>query len=276
MLGRNSHKAAEKHIGDELHESFDHLRSAAAMAAEQAAARIAPAVESAKESMAPRIERAREAANQAWETRMKAAEETTADLSRRARRKAEKASRKAEKLGRETTRRTRAAKESLQGGDPGRSRRWRWMLGALAAGAAVGAVTALISRRRASDWEEYEAGAGSGPSAVPTTPAGKWSDTGQPPPPGEESMTEHSSPGVSKDVPVGEAAKRRVGEAAETARRKAGEAMEVVREKTATAKKRLAAEAPTSDPTVPPRPVRDPRPATTSRNDGTPGAGPRH
>ncbi len=319
MLRRTKERLTERHIGDELHESFDHLRTAAALAAEEAAARLTPAVESARESAresmkearetmgprlerarerameatAPRIERAREAASHAWDTRVRSAADSATEMSRRARRKAEKAARKA-------ARRTQEFADSLQTEQARKPRRWRWMLGALGAGAAIGVVSALISRRRAADWEEYdtETAAGGSPSAVPSggtryaagtpsgavtgtddttmTPAGKWSDssatdTGS-------ATTEHSSPGVSNETPTG-GARGKLGDVAETAKRKTSEAVEVAREKASTAKKRLA-DVRKNDPTVPPAPVREANAAgetaTTSRNDGTSGTGPRH
>lgn len=161
MLGRTKERVAEKRIGSELHEGFDHLRSAATLAAGRAAERIGPAVDSArvstKEVMAPRVEHAREAASRAWESRIRRSAEVTSKraknaekLSRRARRKAQKASVDANRLGRRVAIMRRRAPE------PATPSRSRWVMGAVGVGAALGAVGAMISKRRAPEWEEYE------------------------------------------------------------------------------------------------------------------------
>jgi hypothetical protein len=160
MLGRTREKVTDQRIGGELHEGFDHFRSAASLAAGRAAERIAPAVDSARastrEMVAPRVEHAREAASRAWEARMKRSAQATKKqaksaekLSRRARRKAQRASMDANRLGR----RTRMRRRAVETAPP---RRRRWMLGALGIGAALGAISAMVSRRRPPEWEEYE------------------------------------------------------------------------------------------------------------------------
>ncbi|HEX6074919.1 MAG TPA: hypothetical protein VFZ32_06615 [Micromonosporaceae bacterium] len=160
MLGRTKEKVTEKRIGGELHEGLDHFRSAASLAAGRAAERIAPAVDSARAStreiVAPRVEHAREAASRAWETRMQRSAQATKKqarsaekLSRRARRKAQRASMDANRLGRRAAVRRRAT-------DVAPPRRGRWMLGALGVGAALGAVSAMVRKRKAPEWEDYE------------------------------------------------------------------------------------------------------------------------
>lgn len=161
MLGRTKERVAEPRIGGELHEGFDHFRSAASLAAGRAAERIAPAVDSARastrEMVAPRVEQAREAASRAWEGRMKRSAQMTKKqaksaekLSRRARRKAQRASMDANRLGRRARMRRRSMETAPK------PRRRRWMLGALGIGAALGAIGAMVSRRKAPEWEEYE------------------------------------------------------------------------------------------------------------------------
>ena len=136
MLGRTKERATPKGVGSELHEGFDHFRSAASLAAERTAERIAPAVDSARtntrELLLPRVEHAREAASRAWESRMK---QTTPTM------------KNAKKMSR------RAHRKAVASRPP---RRGRWMLGALGVGAAVGVVSAMVRRRKAPEWQEYE------------------------------------------------------------------------------------------------------------------------
>jgi hypothetical protein len=153
MLGRTREKATPKGIGGELHEGLDHFRSAASLAAGRAADRIAPAVSSARtgtrEMMAPRVEQAREAATRAWEASMKRSAPGTKKTAKANGAMSRRAGRKAESMA--------AGRKARGGMTPARPpRRRRWMLGALGVGAAMGAVGAMVRKRKAPEWEDYE------------------------------------------------------------------------------------------------------------------------
>ncbi|HEX2417677.1 MAG TPA: hypothetical protein VHJ83_06070 [Micromonosporaceae bacterium] len=159
MLGRTKERATPKGVGGELHEGFDHLRSAASLAAERTAERIAPAVDSARtntrELLLPRVEHAREAASRAWESRMmKRTTPTMKNAKKMSRRDRRKAARAGMLNGMATGRLGRRTRGATVASRP--PRRGRWMLGALGVGAAVGAISAMVRRRKAPEWQEYE------------------------------------------------------------------------------------------------------------------------
>jgi hypothetical protein len=111
---------------EELVEGIEHLRLAAAHAAGGAAGAIAPRLDAARDRVEPKVSRSVE-----WVT------ETARDSARQANQAARKA--KGKKRGASMTR-----------------SRWPMMIGGLLiAGAAAGAVGALISRRRQQKWQEF-------------------------------------------------------------------------------------------------------------------------
>ena len=192
MLRRSKEEVAERQIAAEIQQGMDHLRTAAAMATARAAERMSPAMRSARmtamETVMPRMMSARQMAGRAWRSaRRPLPEEPTGRMrGMMQRRKA----RKARKTAMEGLRMQRL----LQKEPPKRSR-WRWMMGALGIGAAVGIVGAMISKRRAPQWEEYETSSGMAAS--------------------------QSSGG----------ARQKVTDMADAARRKTGQAMETAKEK---------------------------------------------
>ncbi|MQA27118.1 MAG: hypothetical protein GEU94_17010 [Micromonosporaceae bacterium] len=176
MLRRTKEKEESRHITDELSEGVNHLRSAAALAAEQAAERLAPAVENARTraqtTIGPRVERAMDAAAERAESARK--------MSRKARKQAKAAAkdgrRWADKASDKALRRAEKATAKAEGELS--KRHWgRWMLGALGVGAAIGTVGALIRRRRAAEWEE-EQEFGYGDDSASVTPMPTPSATG--------------------------------------------------------------------------------------------------
>ncbi|MGH3741905.1 MAG: hypothetical protein ACRDT1_11295, partial [Micromonosporaceae bacterium] len=153
VLRRAKKMSQTQHIAKELNQGVNHFRSAAAMAAEQAAERLAPAMETARdkaqEKLGPQMVKARHAAMEAWETKGKPAMSSTAGSAREMSRKAAVKARMPRKARRP---------------EPTKPRWGRWMAGAVGVGAAVGAVSALISKRRAGQWhEEQTAQAVNGP-----------------------------------------------------------------------------------------------------------------
>ncbi|MGH3656342.1 MAG: hypothetical protein ACRDUA_06760 [Micromonosporaceae bacterium] len=236
MLRRTKEKVTENHIGDELQQGIDHLRSAASIAAGIAAERLAPAMEQARDRMAPRVEQARAAAAQAWEQRMRAAAGNSAGsamkMSRRARRKAQKPSMG---MGRRGGGRLRTGAVTIRMEQP-KQRRWRWMMGAIGIGAAVGAVGALISRRSRSEWEEYESRTGA-TGGAPMAGAGA-----------------HSKSTREKVTDMADAAKRKASEAMNTVRDRSGkssanDAARPAREMAADPNQRMSGSS-TSEPAV--------------------------
>lgn len=189
MLRRTKEKETDRHITDELSEGINHLRSAAALAAEQAAERLAPAVENARTraqtTIGPRVERAMDVAVEAWETKGKPAMTSAAGAAADGAGSARKMSRKARKQAKAAAKRSRrwadkASDKALRRAEKATAkaegelskRHWgRWMLGALGVGAAIGTAGALIRRRRAAEWEEeQEFGYGDGPASVTPMP----------------------------------------------------------------------------------------------------------
>lgn len=122
---------------DELSQSFEHLRYAAAHAATGAANTIAPRFDAARAAVKPGLRKARGKTSDGVDTMFSAARSTT---------------RQAQGLARRSTARV-TKKESAMAG-----RRWPVVIGGLmVAGAAAGAVGALVKRRRAQrSWDEYD------------------------------------------------------------------------------------------------------------------------
>jgi hypothetical protein len=128
---------------DEFGESLDHLRMAAAHAADGASGALAPKVDAARRAMKPRLEGGMNRAAGGLDTVMVIAR----DRSRQAGRKAEKMGRK----GKNTVKMMKSEKTS--------SRRWPMAIGGLlAAGIVVGAASSMLRRRRDQQaWDEYGA-----------------------------------------------------------------------------------------------------------------------
>ena len=126
MFGRRQTKTHGRLMREELIESMEHFRMAAAHAAGGAAGAIAPRFEAARGRVEPTVNRSLD-----WLT------ETARDSARKANKTARKA--RNEKRGKSMA-----------------QRRWPMMVGGLLiAGAAAGAAGALISRRRQKRWNEY-------------------------------------------------------------------------------------------------------------------------
>lgn len=143
-------------FGAELSDGMEHLRSAATIAAESAAGAVAPRVDTAREALvprvmaarevvAPRVESARQVVGRSWDSTMNAVAPVVTAAAESARRATDEARKQAGKKARKASRAGRT-----------RHRRWPWVVGALALGVAAGTVAALLARRNAPDWEEYE------------------------------------------------------------------------------------------------------------------------
>lgn len=119
---------------DELGESFDH--------AMRAAGHAAGGVKAASSQVAPAAGKFKEVASQRWDATLAAFNEA-AD-------QAEKQSKKARKEVRKEMRKRRGKQARQQ-------RRWPRLAGLLAAGAVVGAIGAMVMRRRRQqEWAEYD------------------------------------------------------------------------------------------------------------------------
>lgn len=162
----------------ELGESLDHLRMAAAHAADGASGALAPRVDAARKAVQPRLESGMSKAMDGMDTVMVIARE-----------RSRQAGRKAEKMGRK-------GKAKMIRNDR-KSRSWPMTIGGLlVAGAAVGAASAMLRRRRnQQSWDEY--------GSTRTT-----SDTGSM----LESAKSTMDAGVEKARTMGEAAKDRASD----------------------------------------------------------------
>lgn len=163
---------------DELGESFDHLRMAAAHAADGASGALAPRVDAARQAVKPGMRKARDAAMGGMDTVLVIAR----DRSRETGKKAGK---------------TKHKGKARMMGNEGRSRRWPMAIGGiLVAGAAVGAASAMLRRRRnQQSWDEY--------GSTRTT-----SDTGSM----MDSAKSTMDAGIEKAKTMGEAAKDRASD----------------------------------------------------------------
>lgn len=236
---RAAHNRAQE-ISDELSEGLGHFRSAAALGATAAAERLAPRVGQAREAIAPRMVAAREAVTPHWEQARDMAtrswETTVASLAA--------AADQAHHADRKTRRRRQKARGRSRGimarGEEPKRRRWPWLLGVLALGAAAGVAGGLIVRRRTPQWEEYEG--------------------------------EHGSSATMRDAwhNARDRARERAGHAMETAREKAGHAVDAVKDKAATSRDRshdttsggtATSEQPTEQLSAISRPEAAPKPA---------------
>ncbi|GAA0724552.1 hypothetical protein GCM10010199_34200 [Dactylosporangium roseum] len=178
MFRRRRVKTHSRLMREELGESFDHLRMAAAHAADGASGALAPRVESARQAVKPGLRKAQGAAMGGMDAVLVIAR----DRSRQAGKKAEKMGRKG---------------KTRMMGNQGRTRRWPMTLGGLlVAGAAVGMASAMLRRRRNQQaWDEY--------GSTRTT-----GDTGAM----LESAKSTMDAGVEKAKTMGEAAKDRASD----------------------------------------------------------------
>jgi hypothetical protein len=144
VFGRRQVKTHSQLMRDELSEGFGHLWQAAAHAAGGIGSTVGPKWDSAKGHLPRNTETMRDTAAHGWESTVAA----FVPLMEAARTGAETATKKAQKA------RKKAMKK-----ESGMSRKRATILvGLLTAGAAAGAVGALIARRRnRAKWEEYEA-----------------------------------------------------------------------------------------------------------------------
>lgn len=175
VFGRREVKTHRRLMQEELGESLGHLRLAAAHAADGASGALAPRVETARKAVKPGLAKAGG---------------TAGTIVVIARDRSRQASKQAENMGRKGKAKM-MKKESRNG------RRWPMALGGLLiAGAAVGAATAMMRRRRADQaWDEY--------GSTRTT-----SDTGSM----LESAKSTMDAGVDKAKTMGEAAKDRASD----------------------------------------------------------------
>jgi hypothetical protein len=162
---------------EELGEGFDHLRQAATHAAAGVGAAVGPRMESARGYVGPGMSMVRDATQQSWDSAVTAvtplvaaARTGAATAGEKASKKANRASRKATKAGRKATKATKAATKAalavgatkvgakmIERKSSPPKKRGRTLVGLLAVGAAVGAVAALLARRRdRAKWAEYE------------------------------------------------------------------------------------------------------------------------
>jgi hypothetical protein len=137
----------------ELGESFGHLRMAASHAADGASVALAPRVDAARKTVRPTVERARDAAAGGMESLLDAARDSRRTAQKKARKTNAKAQKKVSKAANSALSRIgKQDKRSMSG-----TRKWPLVIGGLlAAGAAIGATSALVKRRRSQPtWEEY-------------------------------------------------------------------------------------------------------------------------
>ncbi|MGI5246216.1 hypothetical protein [Dactylosporangium sp. CA-139066] len=142
MFRRRQVQSHSRLMRDELGESLDHLRMAAAHAADGASGALAPRVDAARKAMKPRLESGMNRASGGLDTVMVIARERSRE-----------AGRKAEKMGRKGKNAAKMMKKS----ESRSSRRWPMAIGGLLmAGVVVGAASSMLRRRRDQQaWDEY-------------------------------------------------------------------------------------------------------------------------
>jgi len=165
----------------ELGESFDHLRMAAAHAADGASGALAPRVDAARNVVKPRLESGMSMAMGGMDSMLSVARERSKDAGKKAGKMKNKSTKAAAKLT----------------GKQQKSRRWPMAIGGLlVAGAAMGAASAMLRKRRNQQtWDEY--------GATRTT-----SDTGSVLGAAKNTM----DAGIDKAKTMGEAAKDRASD----------------------------------------------------------------
>lgn len=150
MFGRRQVKNHGRMAAHELGESYGHLRMAASHAADGAGVALAPRVDAARRAVAPTVERARDAATSSMGSLLVAARDGRKTAQKKARKTNAKAQKKVSKA-------TNSALVKIGKKNKSSSKKWPIMIGGLlAAGAAIGATSALLKRRRSQPtWEEY-------------------------------------------------------------------------------------------------------------------------
>jgi ElaB/YqjD/DUF883 family membrane-anchored ribosome-binding protein len=188
-LRRRVDTTRAQQFGNELSDGFEHLRSAAVIAAERAAEAVAPRVDTAREVLAPRVEaarealaprvgaardvvgpqfeRARDAASRSWGTTVAAVAPVVTAAVESAHRATEEARKEADKQLSRAERRTRKARRNAKAKareaarvvrrEQPKRRKWPWVLGAIGLAAAGVAIGTAVSRRSTPRWEDYEA-----------------------------------------------------------------------------------------------------------------------
>ncbi|MFI5913806.1 hypothetical protein [Dactylosporangium sp. NPDC051541] len=190
MFGRRQVQSHTRLMQDELGQSFDHLRMAAAHAADGASGALAPRVDAARKAVKPRLDSGLNRAMGGMESVMVIARERGQQAQKQAKKTSKRASKKADKMGRKAT-------SKLMRNEPKTSRRLPLAIGGLVvAGAAVGAAAAYMRRRRnEQSWDEY--------GSTRTT-----SDTGSM----LDAAKNQMDAGVDKARTMGEAAKDRASD----------------------------------------------------------------
>ncbi|GAA3280719.1 hypothetical protein Dvina_53345 [Dactylosporangium vinaceum] len=150
MFARRQVQSHTRLMQDELGQSLDHLRMAAAHAADGASGALAPRVDAARKAVKPRLDSGVNRAVGGMESVMMLARERSQQAQKQAQKASKKAGKKADKMGRK-------AKNKLTRSEPKTSRRLPLAIGGLVvAGAAVGAAAAYMRRRRdEQSWDEY-------------------------------------------------------------------------------------------------------------------------
>ena len=149
MFGFGSRKTRGELVKAELGESLDHLMQATTHAASGVGATVGPRVDAAREAVSPTAAKVRNSAANGWASMMSALAPlaiAAVDGARQAGTVARKA--------RSHDMKAMRKKDSRRSG-----RRWPRLAGLLAAGAAVGAASAIaMRRRRQQEWDEYDPG----------------------------------------------------------------------------------------------------------------------
>ncbi|GAA3393841.1 hypothetical protein [Cryptosporangium minutisporangium] len=166
---RDAVKPAVGSARDALGPKVDAARVAVAPKVEAARVVVAPklesALEQAREAVSPRVESARDSVVSTAKPKVDqllvalaplvaAAIDAQQTSKKQVKKSAKKFEKQTRSQRREAAKRAKETSLALRGQ---RRRRWPWMLGALAAGTAVGAGAALAARRnRQPEWEEYD------------------------------------------------------------------------------------------------------------------------
>jgi hypothetical protein len=145
VFGFGRGKRRGQFVRSELSQSFDHLRQAATHAANGVGAGMAPRMNVARGYLSPAAAKVRNTASSGWGSTMTAFAPLAAAASGNARQAGSAMGRMGSRNMRMMRRKSMRAR-----------RRWPMLTGLLAAGAAVGAASAMAKRRRQQQWEEYD------------------------------------------------------------------------------------------------------------------------
>jgi len=171
-LRRRSRSARLK---NELGQSVDHFKRAAALAAQETSATVGPKLNAAVDRVQPAATRAKDVASSGWDSALAtitplvtAGTENVRKTGKGGRKQARKAAKHNQKQAKKLQKRASAAIGRKQG----RGRRSR-LVGFALLGTAVGAGAAyVVKRRKAAQWDEYEPAAPIGSASVGTAPVG--------------------------------------------------------------------------------------------------------